>query len=115
MNAWSYCNVTDECVNHVHNYFNMNCSTGWHRGSQLDLVKDCKAQQVNCLNFTATQADVATYTNQSWTLSPMQYCVVEADGTETVAHVVFDDSKQLGVSIPHYMIGDVITVDGQTE
>lgn len=40
----------------------------------------------------------------------MQYCVIAADGTEVAAHVVFDDSKQLGVKIPSYMIGDVITV-----
>jgi hypothetical protein len=88
----------------------MNCTSGWTRGKDLKLVDDCKAQKVNCLNFTAAQKDEATYTNQSWTLSPMQYCVVAADGTEVVAHVVFDDSKQLGVKIPSYMIGDVITV-----
>lgn len=42
-NSYSFCNTSDECVEDAWNYYNRNCSSGWKRGRQLDIVDDCMA------------------------------------------------------------------------
>jgi len=109
--TFSFCNTTDECIQDVWNYFNMNCSDpGWKRAKDLSL-EDCNAQPATCIDFESDIEKEAQYFNRTWTLAAQSYCTITVNAMKTVARVVFDNTSLLGVEIDNYRIGDVITVD----
>ena len=66
--TYSFCNVSDECVIDVWNYYNRNCSTGWKRAKELDLIEDCGAKPVQCKNFTSDYNLTGQYFNSQMAL-----------------------------------------------
>ena len=111
LRTWSFCNESDECVMDVWNYYNRNCSSGWKRGIDLDIVDDCQAKNSTCPSFKADKNNTGVQKNSSHTLNADHYCWVKVDARNGTARVIFDDAKFLGVEVEGYQIGDVITIE----
>lgn len=111
LTTYSFCNESDECVQDVWNFYNRNCSSGWKRGIDLDIITDCNAVEASCNSYNVTKNSTGVQTNASQTLNVDKYCYIRVDAREGTARVIFDDAKALGVEVDRYQIGDVITIE----
>jgi hypothetical protein len=62
LQTYSFCNITDLCLEDRWNYINNECESGWRRGLNLDL-EFCDPDEVTCEEFVSSPDEYGRYTN----------------------------------------------------
>ena len=96
MVSFSYCMLTDECIQDAWNYINRPCATGWIRGMDLDLIEDCEAKEntePGCQSFKSSPERATQYFNKTTKLNAQEYCKVKVEAFDEIARVIFDNAS----------------------
>ena len=80
----------------------------------LDIKDDCDATNnpgyTACTDFTSTADMKGQFVNETKMLREGEYCTIEIDASQYVAHVYFVDTTELGVLYNGYVVGEGIEI-----
>lgn len=109
--SYSYCQVTDECLQDAWNYINRDCNSDWKSGNEVTL-DNCFPETISCPpKYVSSEDKYGSYDNNTWTLPEGSKCDVEIDASQGVARVIFDETSYLGLDQTDKKLGEVITFE----
>ena len=81
----------------------------------LDIKEHCLAVknegETACENFVSKDGEIGTFYNSTKMLKQGEYCEIEIDARNEVAHVYFVDTTEIGVLYNEYVLGDGIEIE----
>ena len=76
----------------------------------LDIKDDCEAARNDgynaCNDFKSTPDFEGQWLNETKMLREGEYCTIEIDASEFIAHVYFVDTTEIGVLYNGYKVGE---------